>query len=102
MVSNYLGENTLAMELATCKEQGSPMHEEIMIGVVTQVVLALQHLHAHHIIHRNVYPEFIILCEDHHRIKLTGFDNAVAVHGNESCGSFSIPVVQISCYLSIM
>ena len=60
IVMEFLEGQTLAEVLAALR----PLPEKDAVGIASRVCEALQYLHAHNVIHRDLKPQNIMLCED--------------------------------------
>lgn len=69
------------------KERGGRIPSGEVVDITLHVLAALEEIHSHHIIHRDISPDNIFLCSNH-RVKVIDFGAARFSSGEES-GNFS-------------
>ena len=65
------------------KERGGQIPSEEVVDITLHVLAALEEIHSHHIIHRDISPDNIFLCSNH-RVKVIDFGAARFSSGEES------------------
>ena len=65
------------------KERGGRIPSEEVVDITLHVLAALEEIHSHHIIHRDISPDNIFLCSNH-RVKVIDFGAARFSSGEES------------------
>lgn len=65
------------------KERGGQIPSEEVVDITLHVLAALEEVHSHHIIHRDISPDNIFLCSNH-RVKVIDFGAARFSSGEES------------------
>ena len=65
------------------KERGGQIPREEVVDITLHVLAALEEIHSHHIIHRDISPDNIFLCSNH-RVKVIDFGAARFSSGEES------------------
>ena len=75
IVMEFLEGQTLAEVLGALR----PLPEKDAVGIASRVCEALAYLHAHNVIHRDLKPQNIMLCEDG-SVRLMDFGIAKAGH----------------------
>ena len=65
------------------KERGGQIPSEEVVDITLHVLAALEEIHSHHIIHRDISPDNVFLCSNH-RVKVIDFGAARFSSGEES------------------
>ena len=73
------------------KQRGNKLNEDVAKKYICEIILAIEHLHRHNFIYRDLKPDNVLIDEEGH-IKLTDFGLSKKVHGdfhrsNSFCGS---------------
>lgn len=96
-----MGLHGVGMDLFDYIELNNTMHESEIRSIFRQVALAIQHLHHHGIVHRDIKDENVIL-DEYGNIQLIDFGSSAYVKPGRKydtfCGTIDYAAPEVGCY----